>query len=43
MKMRRESRVKCIRYRRKNIIAGEKVSKEEKRNILCSEYKTGKK
>jgi len=41
--MRRRSKVKCIKYRRKNTVVEEKISKEEKRKISCLEYKTEKK
>jgi len=36
------TRVQCIKYKRKDAIEG-KVIGEEKREILCSEYRTEKK
>jgi len=36
------TRVQCIKYGRKNTI-GERVLEQERREILCPEYKIGKK
>jgi len=41
--MGRASKVECTKYSRKDMIVGEKISEEEKRNILCLEYRTGEK
>jgi len=41
--MERGSKVKCIKYRRKDIVVGEKISEEEKRKILCLECRIGEK
>jgi len=36
------SKVKCVKCRRKDTVVGEKISKEEKKKILCPEYRTEK-
>ena len=41
--MRKETKVRCTKYERKDIVVKKKISEKEKRNILCPEYRTGKK
>lgn len=42
-KIDRGTKVKCTRYRRKDMVVDKKICEEEKRQILCPECRTGRK